>query len=111
MTVPTSFPGASERGSRRGPGVREISELLRDVRVLRSDPHATDLDWLRWFEAKAELVTCIAEESGSPEAAELAVEAWAEVDRRRALLDLDPHDRDNYPAGCDAVTGGVSGRW
>lgn len=94
-----SFDACADAGT-------DLIDLIRDAAALRNDPHATELDWLVWYEDKAALLSAIAALTGSREVSTLAVEAWAEVDARRALLDLDPHELDDTGS-----TGGASGRW
>lgn len=103
MTI-QPLPQLGARPARK-PEVQEVTDLLRDLNVLRFDPHATDLDWLIWFEAKADLLTRIGEHDNSDAAREAAAHAWHEVDQRRAALELDDRDLDGGSAG------GASGRW
>lgn len=75
-------------------GAGDITKLLDELERLRVDPHATDVDWLGFFERRADLLTRIAWDMGTEEAHVTAAAARAQVAAR-----------------WDALDGGASGRW
>lgn len=73
-------------GPVRPPDARDVTELLEELSRLRSDPFANDVDWLGYFERKADLLARIAQVTPGEDAAAIATDARAQVEARRELL-------------------------